>query len=283
MGDERASVPEDSGYIPVVVIRMKILFIGDVFAKGGRKAVRHLLPGIVDQELVDLTIANVENISRGIGISRDAVRELKDAGIEVMTSGNHVWKRPGSEELLEREDFLLRPANYPPENAGRGCVVWEGHTGVKVGVVNLLGRVFMEAVDCPFHAVDPLLARLKQDGVRVVVVDFHGEATSEKGAFAWYVDGRVSAVIGMHTHVQTADERILPQGSGFITDIGMTGAQDSVIGVKVESSVKRFLAGVHQRLEPSSRNIGLHGVILDVCEETGKCQGIKRVRKVLDK
>ncbi len=262
---------------------MKILFIGDVFGKGGRKAGRHRLPGIVDEELVDLTIANVENISRGIGVSKDTVREVKSLGVDVMTSGNHVWKRPGTEELLEREDFLLRPANYPRDNPGKGCVVWESCAGVRVGIVNLLGRVFMEAVDCPFHVAEKHVEELRQDGVRVVIVDFHAEATSEKGAFAWFMDGKVSAVMGTHTHVQTADERILPEGTGFITDAGMTGAQDSVIGVRVESSVKRFLTGVHQRLEPSSRNINLQGAILDVCDKTGKCLNIKRIRKVLDK
>jgi len=262
---------------------MKILLIGDVFGKGGRKAVRYLQPRLIDQESVDLTIANVENVSRGIGVSRDSINELKGEGVQVMTSGNHIWKKPGVVDLMKKEPFLLRPANYPPDTPGVGSVVWKSSTGIKVGVINLLGRAFMEPLECPFRIGEEHINQMKRDDVRIIIVDFHAEATSEKSAFSWFVDGKVSAVIGTHTHVQTADERILPEGTAFLTDAGMTGAQDSVIGVKIESSVKRFLTGVHQRLEPSMRNLVLHGVLLDICEETGRCRDIKRIKNNLDK
>lgn len=261
---------------------MKILFIGDIFGRGGRKVLRHLLPRIVDREAVDLTIANVENASRGLGISRDAALELKDCGVQVMTSGNHVWKRPGAAELLEEEAFLLRPANYPPNTPGRGGVVWKSNLGTRVGILNLMGRVFMEPLDCPFRTGDAWVSRFAEEGTRLIILDFHAEATSEKLALAWHLDGRVSAVLGTHTHVQTADERILPQGTGHITDAGMTGGQDSVIGVKPRGAIDSFLTGVHQRLEPSLKNLALKGVLLDICEESGRCKSIRRVSEYFE-
>ena len=262
---------------------MKILLVGDVFGKGGRKVVRYVLPRVVDRESVDLTIANVENASRGLGVSRDAVIELQQAGVQVMTSGNHVWKRPGIADLLEEEPYLVRPANYPPSVPGKGSVVWESNLGVRVGIVNLMGRVFMEPLECPFRTGEAHIRRLQEEGVRLIVVDFHAEATSEKLALAWYLDGQVSALIGTHTHVQTADERILPKGTGYLTDAGMTGGQDSVIGVKIQPSVESFLKGVPQRLEPSLNNLALKGVLVSLCEKTGKCENIRRVSENLDR
>lgn len=262
---------------------MNILLIGDIFGKGGRKVVRYVLPRVVDRESVDLTIANVENASRGLGVSRDDARELKRAGVQVMTSGNHVWKKPGAAELLEQEPFLVRPANYPPGAPGRGSVVWESHLGVRVGIINLMGRVFMNPLDCPFRAGEAHIDRLAAEGVRVIVLDFHAEATSEKLALAWYLDGRISAVIGTHTHVQTADERILPQGTGYITDAGMTGPQDSVIGVQTQRAIDSFLTGVQQKFEPASKNLALKGVLLTICESTGRCEKIRRISENLDK
>jgi len=253
--------------------------IGDVFGRGGRRAVEYLLPGIIDQESVDLTIANVENATRGIGVTEESVHELKKAGVQVMTSGNHIWRKPGIEELLKKEPFLLRPANYPPDVPGTGSAIFQSSLGIKVGVINLLGRVFMEAVDCPFRTGEKEVHRLSSEGARMIVVDFHAEATSEKAAFAWFMDGKVSAVLGTHTHVQTADERVLPGGAGFMTDVGMTGPHDSVIGVKINTSMRRFLTGVHQRLEPAKKNLMLHGVLLDLCEETGLCRKMKRIQK----
>jgi metallophosphoesterase (TIGR00282 family) len=261
---------------------MNILLIGDIFGKGGRKVLRHVLPRVVDRESIDLTIANVENASRGLGVSRDAAQEMKNAGVQVMTSGNHIWKKPGAAELLEEEPFLVRPANYPPSVPGRGSVVWQSNLGVKVGILNLLGRVFMEPLDCPFRTGEAHINRLRDEGAQVIVLDFHAEATSEKLALAWHLDGKVSAIVGTHTHVQTADERILPQGTGYITDVGMTGGQDSVIGVKQKPAIESFLTGVHQRLEPSLKNLALKGVVMTICEKSGKCQGIRRVSEYLD-
>ncbi len=262
---------------------MNILVIGDVFGKGGRKVLRHVLPRVVDRESVDLTIANVENASRGLGVSSEAALELKNAGVQVMTSGNHVWKRPGAAELLEEEPFLVRPANYPSNVPGRGSVVWESNLGVRVGILNLMGRVFMEPLDCPFRTGEEHIDRLAGEGVNLIILDFHAEATSEKLALAWHLDGKVSAIVGTHTHVQTADERILPQGTGYITDVGMTGGQDSVIGVKPRPAIDSFLTGVHQRLEPSLKNLALKGVLVSISEESGRCEGIRRISENLDR
>lgn len=262
---------------------MNILFVGDIVGKPGRKALRELLPGLVDRLRVDLVIGNVENVAKGLGVSREALEEVKKAGVQVMTSGNHVWKKSGIEQLLEEERCLLRPANYADGVAGRGGMIWESNLGTKVGVINLVGRVFLEAVDCPFRAGARLAEELRKKGARICIVDFHAEATSEKSALGWFLDGKVSAVLGTHTHVQTADERVLPGGTGFITDVGMTGGLDSVIGVKVEASLKRFLTGVPQPFEPSGRNLVLQGAILEVCEKTGCCLQIRRIRKSLDR
>lgn len=261
---------------------MKILFVGDIVGKPGRKALRDLLPGLVDRHRVDLVIGNVENVANGMGVSKDALQEVKKAGIQIMTSGNHVWKRSGIEQVLEEERSLLRPANYADGVPGRGFMVWESNLGTKVGVINLLGRVFLEAVDCPFRVGARIAEKLRQEGARICIVDFHAEATSEKAALGWFLDGKVSGVLGTHTHVQTSDERVLPRGTGFITDVGMTGGRDSVIGVKIEASLKRFLTGVPQPFEPSARNLVLEGALLEVCEETGRCLEIRRVRKCLD-
>ena len=262
---------------------MNVLVIGDIFGKGGRKVLRHVLPRVVDRESVDLTIANVENASRGLGVSREAALELKNAGVQVMTSGNHVWKRPGAAELLEEEPFLVRPANYPPNVPGRGSVVWESNLGVRVGILNLMGRVFMEPLDCPFRTGEEYIDRLVEEGADLIILDFHAEATSEKLALAWHLDGKVSAIVGTHTHVQTADERILPQGTGYITDVGMTGGQDSVIGVKPRPAIDSFLTGVHQKLEPSLKNLALKGVLMKISEKSGRCESIRRISEVLDR
>jgi 2',3'-cyclic-nucleotide 2'-phosphodiesterase len=258
---------------------MKALMIGDVFGKAGRRAVEYLLPEIIDHESIDLVIANVENVSGGTGVTEESIRELRNAGVQVMTSGNHIWRKPGVEELLRKEPFLIRPANYPIGIPGLGSVIFQTSTGAKVGVINLLGRVFMEALDCPFRTGEQEILRLSREGVKLILVDFHAEATSEKVAFSWFVEGRVSAVLGTHTHVQTADERILPKGTGYITDVGMTGPHDSVIGVKILPSIQRFLTGVHQRLEPARRNLILHGVLLEICEITGRCKKIARIAR----
>ncbi|MBM3301174.1 MAG: YmdB family metallophosphoesterase, partial [Deltaproteobacteria bacterium] len=255
----------------------------DIVGKGGMRAVQCLLPRIVDVEAIDLVIANVENVAGGIGVTREAIGPLRELGVQIMTSGNHVWRKEGIEDLLEREALLLRPANYPPGTPGRGWVFWKSQLGVTVGIINLLGRVFMDPLECPFRVAKAFVDRCRENLVKVIVADFHAEATSEKAALAWYLDGQASAVVGSHTHVQTADERILPRGTGFISDMGMTGAQDSIIGVKTEASITRFLTGLPQKLVPSSKNPALHGVIVSVCEKTGKCLEIRRVKKSVER
>jgi hypothetical protein len=261
---------------------MRILFVGDILGKPGRRVLRAILPSLVDRYSLDMVIGNVENIFRGTGVSRESINDVKKSGVHVMTSGNHIWKRSGAADLLKEETTLLRPSNYPPNVPGRGMMVWESNLGIRVGVMNLLGRVFMEPMECPFRTSEILLERLAESGVRLCIVDFHAEATSEKSALGWHLDGKVSAVVGTHTHVQTADERLLPKGTGFITDAGMTGAQDSVIGVKIEPSLKRFLTGVPQQLEPSGKNLMLNGVFMEICDDSGRCLEIRRVREYLD-
>jgi len=262
---------------------MKILFLGDVVGRGGRKAVHYMLPGLVDEGAVDLVIANVENASKGVGVTHDTVQELKNSGIQVMTSGNHIWKKPGTEKLLAREPYLIRPANYPTGVPGNGGVIWETNWGDKVGIINLAGRIFMEPLDCPFRTAEKYVHDFSEAGISMILLDFHAEATSEKAALGCFLDGKVSAVLGTHTHIQTADNRILPKGSGYITDVGMTGAEDSVIGVKPDPALRKFLTCMPQRLEPSSKNLMINGVLLDVCGKTGNCRSIKRIKKNLDK
>ncbi|MEW6335280.1 MAG: TIGR00282 family metallophosphoesterase, partial [Thermodesulfobacteriota bacterium] len=212
---------------------MKILFIGDIVGKPGRRAVRELLPGIVEDHRIDLVIANCENAAAGFGVTGEVIEELQDCRIDVLTSGNHIWDKKEILEIIEGCDRLLRPANYPAGAPGRGCLVMTAPGGLRVGVINLAGRVFMHPLDCPFRTADREIGTLKSRA-DVIIVDMHAEATSEKIAMGWYLDGRVGAVVGTHTHVQTADERILPGGTGYITDAGMTGPFDSVIGIRRE-------------------------------------------------
>jgi metallophosphoesterase (TIGR00282 family) len=227
---------------------LKILFIGDIVGRPGRQMVARHLASLVDRHLLDLVIANAENAAAGFGVTADVVAELLDAGIDVLTTGNHVWDKKESLPILEQEPRLLRPANYPPGLPGRGWGVFRTSAGVPVGVVNLEGRVFMSNLDCPFRSADAILEEFPGKPP-VVLVDFHAETTSEKGALGAYLDGRVSAVLGTHTHVQTADERLMPGGTAFISDVGMTGSRDSVIGIRKELSVERFLTQLPVRFE----------------------------------
>jgi metallophosphoesterase (TIGR00282 family) len=210
---------------------MRILFLGDVVGKPGRRAVSVLLPRLIDRERLDLVIANCENVAGGTGVDPKSVCELLGAGVHVLTSGNHVWREKAIIEFIEHEPRLLRPANFPPGVPGRGWIVSETAAGVTVGVVNLIGRVFMDSVDCPFRTAEALLPEVRARA-HTIVVDMHGEATSEKAAMGWFLAGRVSAVLGSHTHVQTADERLLPGGTAYMTDVGMCGPTESVIGVE---------------------------------------------------
>jgi len=259
---------------------MKILFIGDIVGEPGRHAVKELLPKIKKSEGVEFVIANCENTAGGSGITPALADELFGYGIDCLTSGDHIWKRKEILEKLESDSRLLRPANYPGGDPGSGSTILESESGVKVGVINLIGRVFMQPVECPFKTAKELVEKLKGKA-RVIIVDIHAEATSEKIALGWYLDGLVSAIIGTHTHVQTADEKILPQGTAFISDAGMTGPFDGVIGRKKEQILNRFLTQMPTKFEMAEGDIQLHGVIIDVDDKTGKADSIKRIQKKL--
>ncbi|MBM4283773.1 MAG: TIGR00282 family metallophosphoesterase [Deltaproteobacteria bacterium] len=254
---------------------MNILFIGDIVGSPGRRAVEELLPRLVDQHAIDLVVANGENAAGGVGITPPVAEQLLAMGVDVLTSGNHIWKHKEIIPYLEDTDRLLRPANYPPGTPGRGWTVVETAVGQKAAVVNLEGRVFMNPLECPFRTVDQVLASLPAE-VRAVVVDMHAEATSEKLAMGWYLDGRVSAVIGTHTHVQTADARVLPRGTGYITDVGMTGPVDSVIGMKTEVILQRFLTQLPQPFKVASQDVQLQAVVINL-DLAGRCREISRI------
>ena len=253
---------------------MRILFIGDIVGRPGRRAVLACLERMVAEEGSDLVIANCENSAAGFGTTPRIAEQLFEAGIDVLTSGNHIWDKKEILPYLDREPRLLRPANYP-EAPGSGLFVGLTDSAVRYAVINLQGRVYMPQTDCPFRCADQMLGALEPD-VKVCFVDFHAEVTSEKTAFGNYLDGRVSAVAGTHTHVPTADERILPSGTGFITDVGMTGPLDSVIGMGVEASTRRFLTAMPARFEPATGLVRLNSVVIDVDEHDGKAVSIRR-------
>ncbi len=260
---------------------MKILFIGDIIGSPGRRAVNKLLPGLKEEHSLDFVIANAENASGGSGIVPKVADELFDSGVDVLTSGDHIWKKKEIFELISREKRILRPINYPALAPGRGSGIFKAKSGQKIGVINVNGRVFMEPLDCPFKATLAAQKELIQE-TKVIIVDIHAEATSEKIALGWYMDGKVSAVLGTHTHIQTADERILPQGTAYLTDAGMCGPYDSVIGRKVENVLERFITGLPVRFEVADQNIQLHGVVLDIDDKTGKARSIVRIQKILN-
>lgn len=255
---------------------MKVLFIGDIIGEPGRKMVRGNIRGLVDAHRPDIIIANGENAAGGFGITPDIAEELFSLGIQVLTSGNHVWDKKEIEPYLTKQDRLLRPANYPEGNAGYGSVVISTAGAGKAAVLNLEGRVFMSNLDDPFRMAVREIEKLKAQ-TPVVIVDFHAEATSEKVALAWHLDGSASAVIGTHTHVQTADERVLPGGTAFITDVGMTGPTNSVIGVKKEQAIGRFLYQTPHRFEIPKGPVHLDAVIIDIDPGTGRAKSIERI------
>lgn len=255
---------------------MKLLFVGDVFGKPGRRAVVNQLPRLIDRHGADFVIVNVENSAGGFGVTPDIMAEFAPLGIHCYTSGNHIWDKKEGIALLDRVPNLLRPANYPEGNPGKGMFVGETAAGIPVAVLNLEGRVFMSALESPFETADRLLKELDPK-VKVIFVDFHAEATSEKQAMGFFLDGRVSAVIGTHTHVPTADERILPQGTAFQTDAGMTGPYESIIGVRVDRIVKRFLLQTPTPFEVAKQDVRLAGALVDIDETTGKARSIERV------
>ena len=257
---------------------MRLLFIGDIVGRAGRKILAERLDRLIDRHQIDLVVANGENAAAGYGLTTDVLRELYAAGVHVVTTGNHIWDKKEILPVLDKDSRLLRPANYPAGLPGRGSCVYETPGGIKVGVVNLEGRVFMKNLDCPFRSADRLVEELRQE-TKIVFVDFHAEATSEKQALGFYLDGRVSAVIGTHTHVQTADERILAHGTGYLTDAGMTGSQDAIIGNQKEPALERFLTQLPVRLEVAKKDPRLCGVVLAINEETGCCEAIERIQE----
>lgn len=255
---------------------MKILFIGDVFGEPGRQAVANIIPDLRERLALDFVIANGENTAGGVGITKDIAQDMLRDGVDAITLGNHTWSKRDIYKFLDEEDRIVRPANYPSGCPGRGWNIFKTRNGRRIGVINLCGRVFMDTLDCPFRTADEILETIKLDA-DVILVDFHAEATSEKIAFGWYVDGRVSAVVGTHTHVQTADEKILPAGTAYITDVGMTGPIDSVIGVRKELIISRFLTRLPNKFEVAGGKVLLSAVLIDVDPASGRATGIERL------
>ncbi|HEV2913800.1 MAG TPA: TIGR00282 family metallophosphoesterase [Pyrinomonadaceae bacterium] len=254
---------------------MKVLMIGDVVARPGRLAVLERIQDLREQHAIDLAIMNAENVAGGFSITPSLADQLFDAGIDVMTSGNHIFDKREVIPYMQRQPRLLRPANYPPGTPGSG--IWTGEVrGTPVAVLNLIGRVFMQPADDPFRIADELLGTLSP-AIKVRLVDMHGEATSEKSAIAWYLDGRVSAVVGTHTHVQTADERLLPGGTAYLTDIGMTGSYAGVIGMNHTDVIARFTSAIHRRAEHSAGEVRICAAVIDVDETTGRAREISRL------
>jgi hypothetical protein len=259
---------------------MKILFLGDIVGKPGRRAVREQLPKIVSEYAIDFVIANCENAAAGFGVTREIVEELYENHIDVLTSGNHIWDKKEVMDFIHDYETLLRPANYPEGTPGFGSVVVPCISGAYVAVINLIGRIFMQPLDCPFKVAQGEIEKLKRK-TDIIFVDIHAEATSEKIAMGWFLDGQVSAVVGTHTHVQTADERVLPGGTAYITDVGMTGPFDSVIGIKKDAVLDRFLTGIPNKFDVAKNDVWLQGVIVHLDDKSGKSSGIQRISVTL--
>ncbi len=255
---------------------LHVLFVADIVGKPGRDIAARLLPGLLKKHNVDFCIANGENAADGKGITSREFFEFRQMGVDVVTGGNHIWDRKEGHKLLSEESHLLRPLNYPPDNPGFGSNVYDLRRGEKIGVINLQGRTFMYPLDCPFRLGKKEVERMREH-TRIIIVDFHAEATAEKQAMFWHLDGLVSAVIGTHTHVQTADERLLPQGTAVITDVGMTGPADSVIGLNRKVALRRFLLGTPQRYEIAEENLRFNAVLLTLNPESGSALAIQRI------
>jgi metallophosphoesterase (TIGR00282 family) len=255
---------------------MKILFIGDIVGKPGRELIRKGLRGLIEHHGADFVVANAENSAAGFGVTRDIGETLLESGVDVMTSGNHIWDKKEVLEYIPSEPRLLRPANYPAGVPGRGSYVAQTGDGRSVGVINVMGRVFMLQIDDPFAVVLREIEAMRHR-TKVILVDFHAEATSEKVAMGWHLDGKVTAVVGTHTHVQTADERILPNGTAYLTDAGMTGPHDSIIGMEREPSLARFLNAMPSRFEPATGNPRLNGVLVEADDKTGLATRVTRI------
>ena len=259
---------------------VRLLFIGDIFGRPGRKMAQAAVPLIREKESVDLVVANAENAAGGNGLTKNVVEELYSAGIDCLTSGNHHWDKREILEYMQDDGRLLRPLNYPPGTPGQGSVVLDLDSGRTCGIVSLVGRLFMKSVDCPFRAAEEEAARMMKL-TSTIVVDFHAEATAEKQALGHYMDGKVSAVLGTHTHVQTADERILPGGTAYITDVGMTGPFDSCIGIRKDQAIEKFLRQLPRRFDVAKRDVRLNGVIIDLGDD-GKARAIRRFEMCWD-
>jgi metallophosphoesterase (TIGR00282 family) len=255
---------------------MTLLFIGDVVGKPGRELIRKGLRALIEAHEVDLVVANVENAAAGFGVTKDIGEAILGWGVDVMTTGNHVWDKKEAIDYIPLEPRLLRPANYPPSVPGRGAYVATTGDGRAVGVINVMGRIFMPVLDDPFAVVLREIEAMRHR-TKVILVDMHAEATSEKIAMAWHLDGKVTAVLGTHTHVQTADERILPNGTAYLTDAGMTGPHDSIIGMEVEPSLARFLTGMPSKFEPATGNPRLNGALVTCDDRTGRATAISRI------
>ena len=255
---------------------MRMLCLGDIFGKPGRKLIQEKLHSLLHEYRIDFCIANIENAAGGFGITPQIADELLNSGIDLLTSGSHIWDKRAILPYLSEQPKLLRPHNYPRGTPGTGIYTGDTRCGVRVGVLNLQGRVFMAAIDCPFTTGLTAIEHIRKQ-TSIILVDFHAEATSEKQAFGWYVDGRVTAVLGTHTHVQTADERILPRGTAYITDLGMTGPHDSVIGSVPDLALDRFLLQMPNRLEPATGNLRICGALIEIDESNGHALDIQRI------
>jgi metallophosphoesterase (TIGR00282 family) len=256
----------------------KILFLGDVFSKTGRLLVKKRLSGLVCNEELDLCLANAENAAGGIGLTAQCAAELFDHGLHGLTGGNHTFKHKEIEELLDNDPRLVRPANYPLPCPGRGWTILETPGGVKVGIGNVMGRIFLsQSLECPFRTSERIIAEMKNAGADITIIDFHAEATSEKMALAWHLDGSLGALVGTHTHVQTADAQILPAGLAYITDVGMTGPHQSVIGMCKQDAISAFTTGRKHRFKPANRGPIMEGVIMDF-DDNGQAKSIKPIK-----
>lgn len=255
---------------------MNILFIGDIVGKPGRRALAASLGDLREQYDVDLCIGNAENAAGGFGLTPEVAEDLFGFGIDVLTSGNHIFDKREILPYLTRQNRLLIPANYPVGTPGKRSFLAETQKGV-VGVLNLMGRVFVDLIDCPFRRADEEIKKLKEK-TNIIFVDIHAEATSEKTAIGWYLDGRVSAVVGSHTHIQTADEKILPNGTAYLTDAGMTGPTHSVIGIKTETAISKFITRLPRRAETASGEVQIHGALVEINQQTGKAEKIQRIQ-----
>jgi metallophosphoesterase (TIGR00282 family) len=260
---------------------LRVLFIGDVFGRPGRKAVSLLIPQLQRQHGFELIIANGENIAGGVGLTPKTANELFRYGVDILTTGNHVWDKKEGISYIETEERVIRPANYPEGVPGRGFIIVKGASGFQIGVMNVAGRVYLSQFNDPFAAVNSILETLRPQ-TNIIILDFHAEATAEKMAMGHYLDGKVTAVIGTHTHVQTADEQILPLGTAYITDVGMTGPHDSVIGVVKGQAIKKFLTQMPHRFEAATKNVIFCAVIIEVDPQTGKSVSIQRLRIPID-